>query len=403
MSEWFSTTLGNIEVDFIDGDRGKNYPSQNDFNSDGYCLFLNTKNVRKNGFDFSSLQFITEVKDSQLRKGKLQIGDIVLTTRGTIGNTALYNKEILFKNIRINSGMVIIRTNPLSIHNIYFLYFLRDLDYESIISGSAQPQLPIRDLKKVELMLPPLLEQKAIASVLSALDNKIDLLHRQNKTLESMAETLFRQWFVEEAQDDWEEVNVLNIFSLVGGGTPKTSIDEYWNGNIPWISGGDISQSHKGFISKTEQSITELGLKSSSTKLLPKFSTIISARGTVGRYAMLEQEMCFSQSNYGIIPKGHNCYYFVYLLIGFIVDELLAAAYGSVFDTITTRTFESVDLKLPEMTVIANFEKTVIEFFKKKESNTKQIQTLEKLRDTLLPKLMSGEVRVNYTTEEIKQ
>lgn len=254
-----------------------------------------------------------------------------------------------------------------------------------------------------DILIPSIAEQKAIVSVLSSLDNKIDLLHRQNKTLESMAETLFRQWFVEEAQDDWEEVNVLNIFSLVGGGTPKTSVDEYWNGNIPWISGGDISQSHKGFISKTEKSITELGLKNSSTKLLPKLSTIISARGTVGKYALLEQEMCFSQSNYGIIPKGHNCYYFVYLLIGFIVDELLAAAYGSVFDTITTRTFESVDLKLPEMTVIANFEKTVIEFFKKKESNTKQIQTLENFRDTLLPKLMSGEVCVNYTPEEIKQ
>lgn len=286
---------------------------------------------------------------------------------------------------------------------LFCYYLLKTIDFSGFNTGSAVPTLNRNHIHEYKINTPPVKEQKVIASVLSSLDNKIDLLHRQNKTLESMAETLFRQWFVEEAQDDWEEVNVLNIFSLVGGGTPKTSIDEYWNGNIPWISGGDISQSHKGFISKTEKSITELGLKNSSTKLLPKLSTIISARGTVGKYALLEQEMCFSQSNYGIIPKGHNCYYFVYLLIGFIVDELLAAAYGSVFDTITTRTFESVDLKLPEMTVIANFEKTVIEFFKKKESNTKQIQTLENLRDTLLPKLMSGEVRVSYTPEEIKQ
>lgn len=286
---------------------------------------------------------------------------------------------------------------------LFCYYLLKTIDFSGFNTGSAVPTLNRNHIHEHKINTPPVKEQKAIASVLSSLDNKIDLLHRQNKTLESIAETLFRQWFVEEAQDDWEEINVLNIFSLVGGGTPKTSIDEYWNGNIPWISGGDISQSHKGFISKTEKSITELGLKSSSTKLLPKLSTIISARGTVGKYAILEQEMCFSQSNYGIIPKGHNCYYFVYLLIGFIVDELLAAAYGSVFDTITTRTFESVDLKLPEMTVIANFEKAVIEFFKKKELNTKQIQTLENLRDTLLPKLMSGEVRVNYTPKEIKQ
>lgn len=269
--------------------------------------------------------------------------------------------------------------------------------------GAKMPRGDKDAILNYEISLPSLAEQKAIVSALASLDNKIDLLHRQNKTLESMAETLFRQWFVEEVQDDWEEVNVLNIFSLVGGGTPRTSIDEYWSGNIPWISGGDISQSHKGFISKTEKSITELGLKSSSTKLLPKLSTIISARGTVGKYAILEQEMCFSQSNYGIIPKGHNCYYFVYLLIGFIVDELLAAAYGSVFDTITTRTFESVDLKLPEMSEIINFEETIIEYFKKKELNSRQIKILENLRDTLLPKLMNGEVRVNYTSEEIKQ
>lgn len=286
----------------------------------------------------------------------------------------------------------------------YLYYLFNYLDLNQYAQGSSHPLLTQTLLNAIEVETTlDGIEQKAIASVLSSLDNKINLLHRQNKILESMAETLFRQWFVEDAQDDWEEVNVLNIFSLVGGGTPKTSIDEYWSGNIPWISGGDISQSHKGFISKTEKSITELGLKSSSTKLLPKLSTIISARGTVGKYAILEQEMCFSQSNYGIIPKGHNCYYFVYLLIGFIVDELLAAAYGSVFDTITTRTFESVDLKLPEMSEIINFEATVIEYFKKKELNSKQIQTLENLRNTLLPKLISGEVRVSYTPEEIKQ
>lgn len=334
-------------------------------------------------------------------------------------NTFKYG-DVLFSNIRtyfkkvwiatfdgVASPDVLIFSAMKNCESQYLYYMMCEPQFtEFTVLTSRGAKMPRGDKEAIlnyEISLPSLAEQKAIVSVLSSLDNKIDLLHRQNKTLEAMAETLFRQCFVEEAQDDWEEVNVLNIFSLVGGGTPKTSIDEYWNGNIPWISGGDISQSHKGFISKTEKSITELGLKSSSTKLLPKFSTIISARGTVGRYAMLEQEMCFSQSNYGIIPKGHNCYYFVYLLIGFIVDELLAAAYGSVFDTITTRTFESVDLKLPEMSEIINFEAIVIEHFKKKELNSKQIQTLEKLRDTLLPKLMSGEVRVSYTPEEIKQ
>jgi len=188
---------------------------------------------------------------------------------------------------------------------------------------------------------------------------------------------------------------------LVGGGTPKTSEASYWDGDIPWLSGGDIANAHQGFIVKAEKAITELGLEKSSTKLLPKLASVISARGTVGKYAMLSRPMTFSQSNYGIIPKGHTYYYFVYLLLAYIVDELSAAAYGSVFDTITTRTFEDVEIKLPSMDFIAQFESEIAPLFEKKLNNVEQIQTLENLRDTLLPKLMSGEVRVQYQTEEV--
>ena len=401
MSEWQLQTLDSAGIEFIDGDRGKNYPSQDDFLDIGHCLFLSTKNVRANGFDFGDCQFISAEKDELLRKGKLNRGDIVLTTRGTVGNTALYDETVQFEHVRINSGMVIIRMKSTNVDSSFFLYFLRQLDYTSFVSGSAQPQLPIRDLKQIKIALPPLPEQKAIASVLSSLDDKIDLLYRQNKTLEAMAETLFRQWFIEEAKEDWEETKVLDVFSLVGGGTPKTSEASYWDGEIPWLSGGDIANAHQDFIVKAEKAITELGLEKSSTKLLPKLASIISARGTVGKYAMLSRPMTFSQSNYGIIPKGHTHYYFVYLLLAYIVDELSAAAYGSVFDTITTRTFEDVEIKLPSMDFIAQFESEITPLFEKKLNNVEQIQTLENLRDTLLPKLMSGEVRVQYQTEEV--
>lgn len=407
MSEWIKFNLGElITIKHGYAFSGKYITSVKNNN------ILVTPGNFKIGGGFKADKFKYFSSDDYPKEYLFDGGELIVTMTDlsketdTLGFVALVPKDTnkYLHNQRV--GLINILDESV-VDKLYLYWKLRTNEYQSFIANSASGTSVMhtspKKIYEYSFLLPSLIEQKAIASVLSSLDNKIELLHRQNKTLESMAETLFRQWFVEEAQDDWEEVNVLNIFSLVGGGTPKTSIDEYWNGNIPWISGGDISQSHKGFISKTEKSITELGLKSSSTKLLPKFSTIISARGTVGRYAMLEQEMCFSQSNYGIIPKGHNCYYFVYLLIGFIVDELLAAAYGSIFDTITTRTFESVDLKLPEMSEIINFEAIVIEHFKKKELNSKQIQTLEKLRDTLLPKLMSGEVRVNYTPEEIKQ
>ena len=294
-----------------------------------------------------------------------------------------------------------------SLSDSHFLYYFarsdtfRDVAIASMTGSSGRQRVQTDVVINHTFELPNLPEQKAIASVLSSLDDKIDLLHRQNKTLEAMAETLFRQWFIEEAKEDWGEAKVLEIFSLVGGGTPKTSEESYWDGDIPWLSGGDIANAHQGFIVGAEKSITELGLKKSSTKLLPKLASVISARGTVGKYAMLSRAMTFSQSNYGIIPKGHQHYYFVYLLLAYIVDELLAAAYGSVFDTITTRTFEDVTIKLPTMDIIAEFESEITPIFDKKLNNVKQIKTLEQLRDTLLPKLMSGEVRVQYQTQEV--
>lgn len=181
---------------------------------------------------------------------------------------------------------------------------------------------------------------------------------------------------------------------LVGGGTPKTSVQEYWDGEIGWLAGGDISSHHKDFISKTEKTITQAGLKNSSTKLLPKYTTVISARGTVGKYCLLAEPMAFSQSNYGVMPKFEDCYFFTYLLISHSVEELQAAAYGSVFDTITTKTFQEHNITLLDEKTVKDFEKEMKPYFTKIESNTKQIQTLEKMRDTLLPKLLSGEVRV---------
>ena len=233
--------------------------------------------------------------------------------------------------------------------------------------------------------------------MLSSLDDKIDLLHRQNKTLEQMAETLFRQWFVEEAEEDWEETTLYDAIVLIGGGTPKTSIDSYWNGKIKWLSGGDISTNHKSIITACEKTITEDGLNNSSAKLLPKFSTVISARGTVGRYCILSEPMAFSQSNYGIKPKYKNCFFFTYLLINHSVEELQSAAYGSVFDTITTNTFKGYSIRLPKEEIIRKFEFEIKDYFYKMLNNQQQIRSLEKLRDTLLPKLMSGEVRIKTT------
>lgn len=321
-------------------------------------------------------------------------------------------KDVLFSNIRtyfkkvwkstfngtVSPDVLVFREKKGIVKSSYLFYLLCNPDFtEYSVLTSRGAKMPRGDkdaLLNYTLNLPPLPEQKAIACILSSLDDKIDLLHRQNTTLENMAETLFRQWFVEEAKEDWEEVSLFDAIELVGGGTPKTSLNEYWNGNIKWLSGGDISSNHKNFVVSSEKTITELGLRNSSAKLLPKFSTVISARGTVGKYCLLSEPMAYSQSNYGILPKFKDCFFFTYLLVSNSVDELQSAAYGSVFDTITTNTFKGLTISLPEEEYIIQFNKSIEPYFSKILTNQIQIRTLTSMRDTLLPKLMSGEVRV---------
>ena len=267
-----------------------------------------------------------------------------------------------------------------------FIYYYLVNEYEKIIklaSGAAQQNLNVSIISNYIIFLPPLYEQKAIVGVLSSLDDKIDLLQRQNATLEAMAETLFRQWFIEEAQEDWEEYPLSSFIEIIGGGTPKTSEESYWHGDILWMSGGDIASSHKSFIFDTDKKISSEGLENSSANLLPKFSTVITARGTVGKICLLGEQAAFSQTNYGILPRIAGTPFFTFLLMSDLLCYLKQSAYGSVFDTITRSTFEEIKFNCPTDNYIVNFENMISPFFQKMFSNCRQIRTLEKLRDTL--------------------
>jgi len=391
MGEWKETTLTALCTDISYG-----YTESAKLEKVG-PKFLRITDITNGRINWGNVPFCP-ISESDFNKYKLLPGDIVIARTGaTTGANYTIKKGdpsyLVFASYLIRYKIDRTKAEPSFIGQL--LRSANWQDYvDAIAGGSAQPGANAKQLGSFEILLPEIPEQTAIASVLSSLDDKIDLLHRQNATLEKMAETLFRQWFVEEAKEDWKEVSLFKAIELVGGGTPKTSLSKYWDGNVKWLSGGDIANNHKNFVVSSEKSITELGLKNSSAKLLPKFSTVISARGTVGKYCMLSEPMAYSQSNYGILPKYKNCFFFTYLLVAYSVDELQSAAYGSVFDTITTNTFKGITITLPKETHIIWFEETVKPYFFKILANRTQIRTLTALRDTLLPKLMSGEVRV---------
>ena len=170
--EWPMVAFEEAPFDIIDGDRGIQYPKKEDFLSYGHCVFLSTKNVRPNGFNFTELQFVTKEKDESLRKGKLLRGDVVLTTRGTIGNTGCYDDTVPFDSVRINSGMLIFRPDKDRLYSNYLFLFFQSINFkqqrEAIASGAAQPQLPIRSLSQAKLPLPPLEQQRKIVAEIEA-------------------------------------------------------------------------------------------------------------------------------------------------------------------------------------------------------------------------------------------
>ena len=197
---WTFTSFGDAPLEIIDGDRGKNYPQHTDFADEGFCVFLNAGNVSESGFSFSNVQFIEQAKDDKLRKGKLKRDDVVMTTRGTIGNVAHYAQNIPFEHVRINSGMVIFRCDLNRLLPQYLYHFLRTPYFHgqmnSLRSGVAQPQLPIRDIKRIELPLPSLTEQSRIAEHISAYDELMENNRRRVGLLEEAARLLYREWFV---------------------------------------------------------------------------------------------------------------------------------------------------------------------------------------------------------------
>ena len=182
--------------DIIDGDRGKNYPKSDELFDEEYCLFLNTKNVTKNGFSFNIKQFITEKKDKLLRKGKLERHDIVLTTRGTVGNVAYYDESINYDHLRINSGMVILRAKKTELNRQFILHVLKDDNYyKRLISGSAQPQLPITKIKKILLPLPPLSLQNEFADFVAQVDKSQLAIQKSLEELETLKKSLMQEYF----------------------------------------------------------------------------------------------------------------------------------------------------------------------------------------------------------------
>jgi type I restriction enzyme, S subunit len=280
-----------------------------------------------------------------------------------------------------------------------FIYYVsrwrevRDFAELNMSGTSGRQRVSKTAFNELILELPPLPEQKAIAEVLSSLDDKIDLLHHQNKTLEDMAQALFRKWFVDNPErKKWEEKKIGDVLEIKLGGTPSTTKPEYWNGDISWINSGEIN---KFRIFEPTKYITKLGLEKSATKLLPKGSTVIAITGaTLGQVSLLEMDTCANQSVVGIIPNDNLSKEFVYLWIKKIIKELISNQTGGAQQHINKNDVNDSLIVIPTKDLLIEKNHILENIFNKISENISQTHTLENMCDTLLPKLMSGAVRV---------
>ncbi len=388
MSEWKETNLYEI-IDLIGGGTPKTtvpeywngeipWLSVADFNNDRKYVFETEKTITELGLNNSSTKLLNK-------------GDIIISARGTVGVVAVLGKEMTF-----NQSCYGIRAKADLATSDYVYYLLKDTvsGFLQIAHGGVFDTITRDTFKEIEISLPPLPEQKTIASILSSLDDKIDLLHRQNATLEKMAETLFRQWFVEEAKEDWAEGTLDDILTVKGGTTPSTSEPTYWNGSINWTSPRDITSLNGIYLFDTERKITEEGLSKISSGLLPKGTLLMSSRAPVGVLAFCEVPVAINQGYIAILDNKGYTKEFIYLWLKANIDVVHSFSNGSTFMEISKSAFKTIELQIPSKRVLIDFQLIVKPLFDKIKSNQIQIRTLTALRDTLLPKLMSGEVTV---------
>jgi len=304
-------------------------------------------------------------------------------------------------------------------------YLLRTVDFQSCSDKSSVPGVNRNDLHRIPVLLPPLAEQKAIAAVLGALDDKIELNRRMNATLEAMARALFQSWFVDfdpvrakldgrppaaldpataalfpdSFQDStlghipkgWEVGKIQDCcVQIQNGGTPRRNESRFWDGgNIPWLASGEVRQS---IITTTESFITEVGLAESSAKWVPPFSTVVALYGaTAGQVSFTSSRLTTNQAVCALVPKKGFAF-FNYLTMRGATAGLENKAVGSAQQNISKGIVEETQVVLPPTTLVEQFGEVANPLFEHWISNLHQSRTLATLRDTLLPKLLSGEL-----------
>ncbi|MFD6673173.1 restriction endonuclease subunit S [Rhodococcus zopfii] len=336
-----------------------------------------------------------------------QAGDILLTTKGTVGRVAVFHgamEDVVYSPqlcyFRVRSNDVLIAD--------YLQYWFQSEDFVSQASyrksnTDMADYINLADVRSLKLMLPSLDNQYRVARVLTALDDKIAANRRLAETADQLVQNHFRALAAHSGLDGENEVSYGEIADIGGGGTPKTGIPEYWDGEILWATPTDITGLDIPAIGSTSRSITQEGLANSSAKLYPAGSILMTSRATIGAFAVAEVPVAVNQGFIVVNAKDPRDQWWLFHDMRSRVDEFIAQANGATFLELPRGRFKMLPVHIPSRDIVDEFSAKAAELHRLAVSAVRESRTLRLIRDTLLPRLMSGELRVRDAEKSLEQ
>ena len=430
-STWKAMTLG--EVIRRGGGQLQTGPFGSQLHASDYVPigvpFIMPVNIGDNRIIEEGIARITEEDAQRLNRHRIKAGDIIYSRRGDVERRALVRAEQ--KGWICGSGCLMVRVGEGVADPVFTSYYLdHPVIREWIVRhavGATMPNLNTSIMAALPFCLPPLPEQRAIAHILGTLDDKIELNRRMNETLQAMARALFKSWFVhfdpvrakvegrdtglpreiadlfpdgfeesavEEVPKGWKVAAIGDVVKAVGGTTPSTKEALFWDGDINFATPKDLAPLSTSILLDTERRITEAGLRQIGSGLLPKGTVLMSSRAPIGYLAITEIPVAVNQGFIAMICDGPLPNHYVLHWTRQNMETIVGNANGTTFLEISKANFRPIQVLVPPAGVLATFAVQVAPLHRRVVCNLEQSRTLAALRDTLLPKLISGEVRV---------
>lgn len=362
-------------------------------------IVIRNNNIKKGRIDFSSPSYTDDEHfNLRVKRAIPRSGDIIITREAPMGEVGMIPERI---ECCLGQRMVLLRTNPDICDNYYLLYSLQSKFVQHQISwsegtGTTVSNLRIPHLEQLKIPYVPLKKQRLVASVLKSIEEKIILNEQINNNLEQQSQAYFNELFVVNAVPTWSECTLSDIGTIVAGGTPSKSKPEYYaKQGIAWITPKDLAVDKSKFISHGANDISELGFSKSSATKMPAGTVLFSSRAPIGYIAIAQNEVTTNQGFKSVVPNENIGTAYVYFLLKNLLPTIEGMASGSTFKEISGTGMKSVPTIMPDMSTIQRFNIFCKPIFKEQEVLEVENHRLSILRDSLLPKLMSGELDIS--------